>query len=268
MINNNIYNYINDIHLPIGETKRMNCPVCNGYNTFTITNEMGSLKWNCYKASCTVSGSKKVALSMQDIRSVIDNHTEEKEDTFVLPEHIVSAKDNDDVLEWLDHWSITELKNHVMYDVKEHRVVFPCTNNGKVYDAAGRAMGKRLPKWKRYGQSGLPYSFGCGKSAVVVEDCVSASAVGIAPPFTGVALLGTSLTESTKRFLSQFSTAVVALDPDALPKTIKIAKELGPYVSNVKVLRLTDDLKYRNTEDWNSMFELVGANHNGIISCT
>ena len=107
---------------------------------------------------------------------------------------------------------------------------------------------KRLPKWKRYGNSGLPYTFGCGKVAVVVEDCVSAAIVGN-DVLCGVAVLGTSLSSSHRQYLSQFSTAVIALDPDALPKTLSMAKELRGYVDDVRVLRLTDDLKYRREED-------------------
>jgi len=49
--------------------------------------------------------------------------------------------------------------------------------------------------------------------------------------------------------LSQFSSAIIALDPDALPKTLQFAKELRGYVDNVKVLRLEDDLKYRQPSD-------------------
>ena len=45
------------------------------------------------------------------------------------------------------------------------------------------------------------------------------------------------------------SAVVVALDPDALPKTIAFSKELRGHVDNVKVLRLTDDLKYRREID-------------------
>ena len=67
--------------------------------------------------------------------------------------------------------------------------------------------------------------------------------------FVGVAVLGTSLSEGHKRYLAQFSTAIIALDPDALPKTLAFAKELRGHVDNVKVLRLTDDLKYRNSID-------------------
>jgi len=54
----NVFKYVNDIQLDVGQTKRMNCPNCNGYKTFTVTNEMGNLIWNCYKASCGVSGAR------------------------------------------------------------------------------------------------------------------------------------------------------------------------------------------------------------------
>ena len=104
-------------------------------------------------------------------------------------------------------------------------MVFPVMQEGKMVDGTGRSLsGQRLPKWKRYGKSGLPYTARCGKVAVV----------------------------------AQFSTAVIALDPDALPKTLQMAKELRGYVNDVRVLRLTDDLKYRNPEDMEKL--------NGIIT--
>ena len=117
-----------------------------------------------------------------------------------------------------------------------------------VVDASGRSITHRLPKWKRYGKSDLPYSYGCGSVAVVVEDCISAAIVG-SDVYVGVAVLGTSLSEAHKRFLSQFSTAIVALDPDALPKTLQFMKELRGHVPTVRALKLTDDLKYRNPND-------------------
>jgi hypothetical protein len=116
-------------------------------------------------------------------------------------------------------------------------------------DATGRSLGKRIPKWKRYGKSILPYASGHGKTAVVVEDCISAAIVGDSDVYVGVAVLGTSLSLGHKQYLSQFSTAIVALDPDALPKTLQFAKELRGYVDTVKVLRLEDDLKYRLPSD-------------------
>ena len=71
-------------------------------------------------------------------------------------------------------------------------------------------------------------------------------------------MLGTSLLEEHKQFMSKnFTSVVVALDPDALPKNLQIAKELRSWVAGVKVLRLTDDLKYNNNADIEKLGELI-----------
>ena len=243
----NIKEYVNDLSLSNGETKRTNCPSCGGYKTFTVTNNMGSLLWNCYKASCKLSGGTRVRLTSDDIRKSLGHVAEETNAiAFDKPEWIV--KDNDSIADFCDQWELDADELGLLYDVKENRVVFPVMQGSVMMDATGRSLSHRLPKWKRYGKSSLPYAFGHGKTAVVVEDCVSAAIVGDAV-YVGIAVLGTSLSDYHKRYLSQFSTAIVALDPDALPKTLQFAKELRGYVDTVKVLRLHDDLKYRNPTD-------------------
>jgi len=261
---NNIYNTISDIDIPNGSTKRMNCPKCNGYKTFTVTNNMGSLIWNCYKASCGTKGGTRVQLTTEDIRASLHDAEKFADEKFELPPYVVNHTDSVYVKRFCDTWGLTFDTHGLMYDVKEDRVVFPVLHNGRVVDAAGRSVLKRLPKWKRYGKSTLPYSFGHGKVAVVVEDCVSAAVVGD-DAFVGVAVLGTSLSEGHKRYLSQFSSAIIALDPDALPKTLAFAKELRGHVNTVRVLRLTDDLKYGKDIDINKLRE-IGDELNGIIT--
>ncbi len=243
----NINNIINDLSLVNGETRRMSCPSCNGYKTFTITNNMGSIMWNCYKASCKYSGGTRVHLTSDDIRKSLGHVAEEtKEIPFSKPEWLV--RDNTAIGTFCNQWDLDPDRLGLLYDVKESRVVFPVVKSGVMVDASGRSITHRLPKWKRYGKSDLPYSYGCGSVAVVVEDCISAAIVG-SDVYVGVAVLGTSLSEAHKRFLSQFSTAIVALDPDALPKTLQFTKELRGHVPTVRALKLTDDLKYRNPND-------------------
>jgi hypothetical protein len=254
---NNIYNTISDMDIPNGTTKRMNCPNCGGYKTFTVTNNMGSLLWNCYKASCTVSGASRVQLSVDDIRAGFGGYESFAEESFEMPSYVIPHRNKRTVLKFCYEYGLEPDDIGVSYDVKEDRVVFPISHNGKLVDATGRALSKRLPKWKRYGKSGLPFSHGCGNVAVVVEDCVSAAVVGYGS-FVGVALLGTSLQDSHKGYLAQFSTAVIALDPDALKKSFAMAKELRGHVDDVKILKLKDDLKYRNPEDMEKL--------NGIIT--
>ena len=254
---NNIYNTISDMDIPNGTTKRMNCPNCGGYKTFTVTNNMGSLLWNCYKASCTVSGASRVQLSVDDIRAGFGGYESFAEESFEMPSYVIPHRDKRTVLKFCYEYGLEPDDIGVSYDVKEDRVVFPISHNGRLVDATGRALGKRLPKWKRYGKSGLPFTHGCGNVAVVVEDCVSAAVVGYGS-FVGVAILGTSLQDSHKGYLAQFSTAVIALDPDALKKSFAMAKELRGHVDDVRILKLKDDLKYRNPEDMEKL--------NGIIT--
>jgi len=251
----NIYNIVSDMDVPVGMTKRVACPNC-GEKTFTVTNNMGSLVWNCYRASCGIKGGTRVRMSADDIRAGFTGADDfAKQDTFKLPDYIVPH--NHDIAEIaMELYGLDAKALGLMYDVKENRMVFPIVHDGKVVDATGRSLGKRLPKWRRYGKSGLPYVSGRGKVAVVVEDCLSAAVVGYGT-FVGVALLGTSLQETHKGYLSQFSTAIIALDPDALPKTLIMAKELRGHVNDVRVLRLTDDLKYRNPTDMENLHGII-----------
>ena len=239
-----------------GQTKRTNCPVCGGVKTFTATNNMGQLVWNCYKAGCSVSGGTRTHLTSDDIRKSLGTVAEETEAvSFQKPEWIV--KDYSMIQNFCRDWELHPSNLGLLYDVREDRVVFPVVHNNIMVDATGKALGKKLPKWKRYGKNPLPYVYGHGKTGVVVEDCVSAAIVGATGGsgcseggvYVGVAVLGTSLSEVHKQYLSRFTTVIIALDPDALPKTLQFAKELRGYVDNVKVLRLTDDLKYRNPTD-------------------
>ena len=263
----NIYDYINDLHLSVGETRRTNCPSCNGYKTFTVTNNMGRLVWNCYKSSCPISGTKKVNLSVDDIKnSVFEAKRMEKE--FNMPEHVVFHNDRVEVRRYAYEFGLNYEEIPLYYDVKEKRVVFPIKKKGLIVDAVGRSVGFRLPKWKRYGKSDLPFTYGYGKVAVVVEDCVSASVVGNGV-YVGVAVLGTSLSDSHKRYLAQFSTAIIALDPDAMPKTLAFAKELRGYVDDVRVLKLKDDLKYATDNDIINLHKLTPKeNQHGTITTT
>jgi len=251
----NIYKVVSELNLPDGHTKRMKCPNC-GQRTFTVTNNLGSLVFNCYRISCGTKGGTRVMLTVEDIKKNFRGGTQAVEEDFVLPEYVIPHQGHSAVLKWASRWGLDADELDLMYDVKEDRVVFPVMHDGVMVDATGRSLGKLLPKWKRYGKNGLPYIHGYGRVAVLVEDCVSAAVVGSAS-FVGVALLGTSLAQSHKSFVSQFSTAIIALDPDALPKALSMAKELRGYVSDVKVLRLTDDLKYRKEIDLTNLTNMI-----------
>ena len=239
--------YISCIDVPVGTSVRDNCPVCKGYNSLSVSNLDGHVVWNCYKAACKLRGADKTSLTADDIKRRLYGHVKAKL-SFDMPEHLVSCKRSRVAMGWLRSWGIESQESLLRYDLLEHRVVFLVRHDNAVVDAAGRSLGRRTPKWKRYGKAALPFFHGRGNVAVVVEDCVSASIVGTSQR-TGVALMGTSMSNEHMQYLSQFSTAIIALDPDALPKAVEMCRDLRPYVDTVKVLRLKDDLKYRNEDD-------------------
>ena len=86
--------------MPIDDTLRMDCPICNGYNTFTVTNSMGLLLYNCYKASCNVSGKSKIRITMEDIQKKMHKDQADKSIPNLgteLPEYIVGHTDRTEV---------------------------------------------------------------------------------------------------------------------------------------------------------------------------
>ena len=71
---------------------------------------------------------------------------------------------------------------------------------------------------------------------------MSATVVGYGS-FVGVALLGTSLQESHKRYLAQFSTAVVALYHDELVKNIMRVKNIRANKCNLGEQNIKEEQK-------------------------
>ena len=252
----NIKEFVDDLDVVNGATLRINCPVCFGLNTFTVSNKNGMLMWNCYKAGCNIRGGARTYLSVEDIRKSI-TVSKKTAIKWSKPDYVVRGSCNKDMERFINEWSLQGMASKLLYDVKEHRIVFPIYDNRYLVDGAGRSLGKRLPKWKRYGESGLPYKYGSHNIAVIVEDAISAALIGLSGKATGVALLGTSLQDTHKEPIRQYDKLIVALDPDALPKTLMIAQELRSIHSNVSVLRLIDDLKYKNDEDINNLERLL-----------
>ena len=60
--------------------------------------------------------------------------------------------------------------------------------------------------------------------------------------------------------LDTFEIVVVALDPDAVGKTIQYTKELKSYCdpSEVYGLQIEDDLKYKRENDFDKLRRLIG----------
>jgi DNA primase len=146
-----------------------------------------------------------------------------------------------------------------MYDVKQNRVVFLIKDSSeKIIDAIGRSLDKDSKvKWFRYGKSKTPFIVDgeVDKNVVViVEDCASACAVSCG--FSGLALLGTSLTNSTLSVIrNKWSRAIICLDKDATDKALKMSDRLNFYLqTDMKMLER--DLKYEKKNNIYRIFEL------------
>ena len=260
----NVKQYVQDLNLSDDDRHRGKCPVCNRHNTFTASNNLGKLLWNCYANSCKISGGSYIHMSVDEIRKRMKEFKIDKDsndvnvklpEVFVMPEYLVpytayDGNSNDALIyEFCDSYGLWAADLDLYYDIKEDRIVFSVQDNGAIVDAVGRALDDSVvPKWKRYGTYAEGFIRGQHQLAIVVEDVISACVVETLGA-TGVAILGTSLNANHVQALRNFKRVIVALDPDAAAKTIEYTKILKANGIPAIALKLLDDIKYRRKED-------------------
>ena len=262
-----IRDYIKSLEIKSGDSLTLNCPVCGGYKKFSVSNLDGMVVYNCYRASCGTKGAVKVNMAASDIKNKLNGKSNQeylnKNAYFELPEYVTVDITNSYMRRFIDRWSLHHV--FLLYDVKDKRAVFPILYRGRIIDAVGRSLIDKHPKWLRYSGSATHYSFCIGEDngiAVVVEDVISATAIGLTfPQVTGVAILGTSFTTEHKKFLEYFNKIVIALDPDAADKTLSYTMELKSFCEDSEVLayKLKDDVKYRKKEDINGLRRITNV---------
>lgn len=249
--------FLEDIEVRDGESVRTSCPVCGGNNTFTVTRDETGLLYNCYKNSCNTRGVFPKGRSVSSIRDRVHRRSGGSIKPVALDldkTNLTVPLYNKSCNAYLNEVNATEAIADgyapVMYDIAEHRCVFMIYNEDyELIGATGRALAKgTTPKWKRYDrQRDILYICGPREgTAVLVEDCASAVTV-YASGYTGVALLGTNLSDAQIQQLRVFDKVIVALDADASRKGIKMQRLLAPYVDS-EVRLLTEDLKYFSPE--------------------
>lgn len=245
----NLLTYLETITLPAGCSKRMDCPECGGVNTFSLKHDERGLVWHCFHAACDAHGSKSTRLHEKSFSDLIRPTEEPAVEVLEWMAHYHYTVSTE-ALEYIERNNCTEAfwkhDDLFAYDVKQNRVMFLVKEDGKVVDAAGRALDQRKPKWYRYGQSHVPFIVHSPdksntNTAVLVEDCASACAVF--PKYSGVAILGTSLVRGHLEHLRQFEKVIVALDKDATDKSLDIAHKLGVEGIDNEIVFLEEDLK-------------------------
>jgi hypothetical protein len=259
---------IGKLKLRDGNTFRGNCPFCGGKNTFTVSKIHGKTVWNCYRAGCSISGTKDGLPSMSSIMDTLKN--EKREAQFPpIPQVLVSPLPRGEIVEWLSVNHCMEALYKGLIEIKyssiEDRVMFPVKYEGRVVGYSGRAIPvvdvdkdgihgitQIHPKWRKYGDTTHILTCGVGEIGVIVEDACSACAVGIDPKFTGISLLGTNLTDVHKQDLLRFKRLVVCLDPDASKKGMDMAWNLAGIVPTV-FRQIPNDLKYYDINQINKI---------------
>ena len=269
-----IRQFVIDLGLKESDRYRGDCPECRGKNTFTATNILGDIKYNCFKLGCTVGGIHGTDMTAAEIHRRLEEqqlqraytNIKKEKDTMEIPEYVVTPKASHTKYQrYIKRWGIAI--GHTMYDVKDERVVFPIKHDGRIVDAVGRAVGKKQhPKWYRYTGEADYYTIGEAKTLLIVEDVVSAIVAFQEIPYvTAMAILGTSLSPKHMEKIGEYDKIIIALDPDAIGKTVEYRREIELWTGNKTVaMNLIDDIKYREYEDMDKLKELVNevsSNH-------
>ena len=257
----NIRSYLDTLSLTDGETKRINCPMCNGKLTFTATKELGQIKYNCYKLDCKIRGYHHTDLTAAEIRELLRREPKQEQKdkpTMDIPEYVVTpSAEHVKFHRYVKRWGLPSVG--LLYDVKDERVVFPIYHKGRIIDANGRAVGGKLPKWYRYTGKADYFEIGKGDTIVIVEDIVSAIIVTLEiPHMSAMAILGTSLSDNHIKRIGEYKRAIVALDPDAIKKTLEFKRDIEMWTGiDTLAFKLDDDIKYRVQTDIERLKELL-----------
>jgi len=248
MLKREQYEVLEGIRLKDSESVRTDCVFCGGKKTLTVSRLDGRLVWNCYKASCDAKGGKRVGRSIENIKAKLANpEHKEKVSKWIrpLPEITSSPRAHEKVITFLTQnhsyaaWLSGACK--ITYDPAQDRVLFYMNGN---LGAVGRTLRNGVkPKWLSYGDTSGVLAVGDSDTAVVVEDAASACAVYTTGIYTGVALLGTNISQEQRNQLKKYARVIICLDKDASTKALTMARKLSSVVPTT-VRMLTEDLKY------------------------
>ena len=214
------YNYqlkiINGMAVEPNTDVRIDCPFCFHGNTFTLKNIDGKIMWNCFYASCNAKGIISKEMSPEELKNFLNGTIKElsaknkvqleNKIKWNVPNYFTSVHSDNRALNYVKKNNCFNAMQKglakIMYDPKQDRVVFLIKEQNKVVGAIGRAItSATYPKWFIYGKKSNPFICGNHREAVLVEDCASACAVSNV--ITGIALLGTSLSEEYIPYLKK-----------------------------------------------------------------
>jgi len=239
---------LQSIKLSDGESKTIDCPFCHGKKKFSISHKDGVLLWNCYKAQCNAKGAWKKGYSLSGLKNKISNTlVVAKNKNRGMPKILSNPQYHPHLIKYLEDNNCLPALNQglvsIKYDPVDNRCLFMMNHDE---GAVGRSLGGRNPKWLSYGDVSGILQVGNSQTAVVVEDAPSACSVASTGMYTGVAILGTSITQQQKRALTKFNRLIICLDNDAKNKAMMLLSQLRGLVST-SVRFISNDLKNETT---------------------
>lgn len=243
---------VQQFQVQAGESIRVNCPACGGRKTLSLTKKDGQLFWNCFKASCDLTGTNTVGRTNKEIQQYLSGKREQARTRTPDVPPILSAPSNcPNVMLYLkDNNCLQAYEDKaikIAFSPRDQRVLF-FTPNQK--GCVGRSLvAGTKPKWKAYGEFDCLFSVGKASTCVVVEDAASACAVASTGVYTGVALLGTHMSLKQREWIAnRYSSCLICLDKDASKKAVSLSKKLRGRIQ-VQVKLLTRDLKQYQPEE-------------------
>lgn len=232
--------------VPNGISRRFNCPFCGGYNTLGVSNISGVLEWHCFRASCEAKGKADELGTVDSLKNRLNPNEKDIAMGADIPDVLLPIS-NPDHMDWLKSinsylaWDsgLAEIK----YSPELNRILFGVKRNNHIVGYSGRRLNSYGPKWVKYGDTSSLFTCGEGQNGVLVEDAPSACAVGVVEGYTGISLLGTTLTSQHKVELFKYDNLTICLDPDAASKSIELSKSLSA-IRPTTVVFIPDDLKW------------------------
>jgi len=239
---------------------RINCPVCGGNNTLSVSNLGTKIVYFCFRAACHTRGASQISPSIKALEHSFTPKKVRSEpfstDEFLFIPNSANKETLTSTIKKYNSWpAYNDRRADIRYDPKRNRLVFIIYDGRKKtpQGAIGRTFCKtqcptihrKKAKWYRYGDSTIPFTCkrrkGGGNSVlIIVEDCFSACAASIVAD--SAALLGTYLNESYIPIFSRYSQLIIALDKDASEGALKMQRKLQFY-TDTKVVYLTEDIK-------------------------
>lgn len=235
--------------LEVNQTIYTTCPVCEGKSKFSVTRLRHAVIWNCFRASCPVTGGSahtigalvpaskpKPRSKLRPYRGEILPLSEEQEEFLIerfpmhtIPSCIRSTGDGRYVLPIMNPYGYE--RGYLLRNFPESGLSDWDGPKAMVYmHADGPVM-----SW---------FPAGDYEHLVLVEDQISAWCAQLAG-ISACALIGTHLNNDKVREIAvqQPKEVIIALDADATEEAFKLARKWGLAFNKTRVAVLERDLK-------------------------